>query len=450
MRTRKYMIAQFTFYDRTGIQRLLEEQAQKGWLLDKVSNFAWRFRRIEPKRIHFAVTYFPTASQFDPGPGDAQQELFAFCAHSGWVLVGTTAQIQIFYNERENPVPIETDPVIELENIHRSAKKNFLKANGLLLGLAILQLYLQFDQIRRFPLQQISAETTMFNCFCQMALLLITGQELTGYFLWYRRAKKAAENGEFVETKGHRKLQMFFLVCMIAGLLLMVITRSAQYGVSLLISIGMFAAIYAAVLGATSFMKRQGASAGTNRTVTIVLTMVLSFAITLGTGYALVRISRNPIWQDNRIVGTVEVNGYSFDLYGDEIPLKIEDVMEVSHPEYSYEANVQRSPLLKREQYAQRIWGPSELPDLNYIIYSTRIPAVYDLCVRETTTGVYGDHYEPVDADPWGAKLAYQMYYDREPSRHYVLCYDQKVVIFSPDWDMTAEQMERVGQILGK
>ena len=37
MKRYKYLIAQFTFYDRTGICDLLEKQAEKGWLLDKVT-----------------------------------------------------------------------------------------------------------------------------------------------------------------------------------------------------------------------------------------------------------------------------------------------------------------------------------------------------------------------------------------------------------------------------
>ena len=99
MRKYKYMLAQFTFYDRTGIQKILEEKAEQGWHLDKVSNFGWRFRRIEPRKIHFAVTYFPKASAYDPKPSEYQQDLIEFCNHSGWKLIATAAQMQIFCNE---------------------------------------------------------------------------------------------------------------------------------------------------------------------------------------------------------------------------------------------------------------------------------------------------------------------------------------------------------------
>lgn len=50
----------FSFFDRTGIE------GYKGGLLEKISVFGWKFRSIKPKKIRFAVTYFPQASAF-PG-----------------------------------------------------------------------------------------------------------------------------------------------------------------------------------------------------------------------------------------------------------------------------------------------------------------------------------------------------------------------------------------------
>ena len=58
--------------------------------------------------------------------------------------MGTTAQMQVFYNEAEDPVPIETDSLIELENIHESAKKSFLPSYYLLLAVCILQMGMFF------------------------------------------------------------------------------------------------------------------------------------------------------------------------------------------------------------------------------------------------------------------------------------------------------------------
>ena len=122
MTNTKRRFVQFNFYDRTGIQDYLEKQAQKGWLLEKITPLGWVFRSMEPKMLHFSVTYFPQASAFDPEPSENQKRFQDFCAYTGWVLAAANAQMQIFYNENENPIPIETDAKIEVETIHKAVK----------------------------------------------------------------------------------------------------------------------------------------------------------------------------------------------------------------------------------------------------------------------------------------------------------------------------------------
>ena len=65
MKDTKKVIPLFDFYDKTSIENYLEKQAAKGWLIEKMSQVIWRFKRIKPMRVHFSVTYFPKASVFD-------------------------------------------------------------------------------------------------------------------------------------------------------------------------------------------------------------------------------------------------------------------------------------------------------------------------------------------------------------------------------------------------
>ena len=72
---KRYEYPLYAFYDHTGMARHLEKMSEKGWMLERIyTNSFWRYRRCEPKRRHFAVTYFPTASDFDAAPGADQQE----------------------------------------------------------------------------------------------------------------------------------------------------------------------------------------------------------------------------------------------------------------------------------------------------------------------------------------------------------------------------------------
>ena len=458
----KYLMAQFTFYDRTGICQLLEKQAEKGWVLDKVTNYAWRLRRMKPQKLHYAVTYFPKASAFDPGPTEQQKELYDFCAHSGWILAGTTAQMQVFYNEAEDPVPIETDPMMELENIHASAKKNYLPAYFMLLGLAVLQIALQIGQLVSFPLTYLSSNTTLFNWLCQGVLLVMCSMELMGYFSWYRKAKAAAENGEFVQTRGYRKFELMLLALVIAALIWLLCSMSPRMAVFMTIILALMGVVILAVTGIQNLMKCMGISTGTNRTVTWVLVVVLSLAV----GGLVVPVGNmvmeHPGWAENREVRQFEWNGYYFDIYNDEIPLRVEDLTDAQSPDYSYEAREQSSLFLKKGNYSQRIWGSSELPEMSYIVYTTRIPALYHLVIQEVTKPVeyemgvyengepYYDEYIPQDEDPWGAEMVCRRYAGGEPYDHWVLCYDGTVVIFQSNWEPTPEQMAVIGDVFKK
>lgn len=462
MRKHKYLMAQFTFYDRTGICRLLEAQAEKGWRLDKVTNYGWRFCRIEPQQIHYAVTYFPKASAYDPGPSEQQKELIEFCAHSGWILAGTTAQMQIFYTYREDPVPIETDPMLELENIHRSAKKNYLPAYFMLLFLAVFQFGLQISQLLSFPLTYLSQDSVIFNWLCELILFVMCAMEIGGYFSWYRKAKPAAENGEFVETRGFRKISLFLLAVVIAALIWLLCSMSPRMATGMVVILAMLSVVYLAVFWVQGAMKRRGVATKVNRTITLLMTVVITMVICFLTVPVVGKIMELPVWEENREVRQFEWNGHYFDIYNDEIPLRVEDLADVTCPDYSYSAHEQSSPLLKKGDYSQRVWASTEYPEMSYIIYTTRIPAIYDLVVREATASddrpmgayengeLFYDEYVPQESAPWGAEMVYRRYAGGESYQDWVLCYKNKVVIFHPDWELTPEQMAIVGEIFEK
>ena len=77
MKNTKRRIEPLSFFDHTGISGHLEKMAAKGWMIEKIVNTGWIYRRIEPKKIHFAVSYFPKASEFDPEPSEEQKMISA-------------------------------------------------------------------------------------------------------------------------------------------------------------------------------------------------------------------------------------------------------------------------------------------------------------------------------------------------------------------------------------
>ena len=106
-------IETYSFYDRSAISSHLEAMAAKGWQLERITSSFWYYRRAQPQKLRYAVTYYPSGSAFDPEPNPGLGELYELCEHAGWEYVTGFAEMNIFVNSRENPTPLETDPAVD-------------------------------------------------------------------------------------------------------------------------------------------------------------------------------------------------------------------------------------------------------------------------------------------------------------------------------------------------
>ena len=80
MKKTKKFLFQLSFYDQRAIQNKLADLARQGWMLKQPGQYFWTFERMEPRELRFAVTYFPGASEFDPGPTVGELTKMDFCA----------------------------------------------------------------------------------------------------------------------------------------------------------------------------------------------------------------------------------------------------------------------------------------------------------------------------------------------------------------------------------
>ncbi len=78
----------YAFYDHTGLERHLEKMAANGWMLESVGTYALRYRRCEPKKLRFAVVYYPKTDSFCPDePNHENLTFWDYCAGAGWQIV---------------------------------------------------------------------------------------------------------------------------------------------------------------------------------------------------------------------------------------------------------------------------------------------------------------------------------------------------------------------------
>ncbi len=461
MKELKRRVEFFSFFNQKGICNHLEKMAQKGWIIDHITSATWHYRRTEPSKLHFAISYYPKASEFDPEPTEGQKRFHQFCAHTGWKLACTSAQMQIFYNEQENPTPIETEPELELQAIHASARKNFLPSYLLILVIAILQGGMFIGNLKVKPLDVLSSPSKLVIGLCFILLLLLCFVELGSYFIWHSKAKKTVAYGylpEMPDTTAFQKGIMVIALAMFAYWMINQILVDDPLRRWIAVLMCFYAPVLLLSVNATkSFLKRRKASRGVNRTVTFAVSFFVAFAwMAMVINVTLWGISSGFLYTGEE---TYSHNGATWVIHQDELPLLLEDFTSVDSDIYSKERSDQESIFLGQHTMRQTVRydipGYIMLPELSYTVTRVKIPAMYEFCkarmIKEQQYQKYrNDHtYRLEDPQAWGAKEVYRLE-DPETGveNTYLLCFEGHLVEIYFDQELTIEQKGIIGQKL--
>jgi len=459
MKDIKRKLNRHTFFNFPAIEQDLEQMAAKGWMLTKADSNLWQYNRIEPQKLHFSITFFSKASAFDPEPSENQRALWDFCERTGWKLAAQTAQMQIFYNEQESPLPLETDPVVQIENIHRSARKSFLLQWGAIFAISLLWFGLIIMRILNDPINVFTSSANAFTVICWVAIAAMSISELAAYFLWYRKAKKAAYDGYLVLPKEPLIIQYIALVVVLVAFLFYSMTIFSSYAFRyVFLGIAQVSIVFATVRFVMVTLKRKKIAAKVNMVLTIGTSFLVSFAlmglithVVLSDTFGWTAISEDA-------AGTYEHDGRTWEFYDHDLPLYVEDMVDIDSDGYSYRWTGEESLFLG--QYTARQRGRydaenyKELPDLEYTVTYVKVPVLYEMCKQEliwddddtdddSIPEGFKNIYEPQDAALWGADEVYQLCaQDTGPMSWYLVCYDDHIVeITFFGWDPTPEQI---------
>ena len=483
MKRKKYReLNLYSYYDHMGIARHLEDMARQGWQLEKAGSTFFTYHRCDPAELHYAVVYFPKASQFDPEPPAEQREFWELCKATGWELVTSRYQMQIFCNPAKDPTPIETDPVVQVENVRAAMKKGAVRGNWVLLICSCLQIWLQFRtySIRDFLTQGFALSAILIWLMLGINAIV----ELTAYYRWYRKAKAAArEEGVLLSPHSRRWwqiLRIFFVVIITINLLILYLdpSHSPSTRMITLVSLISYTALILIIYGSRQLMKKKGFSAEANMGLNILIAIVGTFVLMGGLIWMSFRVADDPGLLGHVNAETRTSPAYpagdtehTYTVYHDPLPLTVEDLVgETVYKDYSCYREIQGSPLLTEYTYKQEVpfvfsIPEQDGPELFYDVYQVGLDSLYNSVKRsffkDTVYTFHGqiDFVIPhgwvaADAAPWGALDAYQYHdEDGQPYGSYLLCYDSRFVEISFDaWNAappTAEQMTLVGKVLG-
>ena len=456
MRQTKTRLELFSFYDHVGIAAHLERQARAGWLLESIGNWGWKYRRMEPRTIKFCVTYFPRASAYDPGPSEQERTFRAYCEEAGWKLAAASAQMQVFFCEEPDPIPIETDAELQVENIHAAARKTHIFSHALLGVLGLMQMLMWLVTFFENPIDILADYTGWFRVLCWGNLLLLCAVELISYYRWHGKAVcMAKESGILYPTKSRRGFQMISLVLVFAALILWItFMQSHRVKVITLLMFGYMVVLLTAVNGCRLLLKKWKVSTNTNRVITILVDVVLAFGMMGLLTWGVLKMDLH----DRQPVDVYEYYGMTREVYADELPVAVEDLMDVDPAGYSRELKTKETVLAAiydADQNGRRDWA-GDRPNMNYRFVICKVPAWTDWlwdCWMEDYPRL-GDSLVEMDPGPWGAEEAYREWTGSPEGGDFtytwIVRWEDRFLRLNAYWELTTEQMEIIGNYLNR
>lgn len=442
MKTKKRTWKYIDFFDFSLTQQYLEKKAQEGWILENVLGVWWTFRRAEPRTAHVWVSYLEQ-DVYDPQPSQQLMDMADLGEHTGWELTVETPSMQVFYNWEANPLPMETDPVIQVEGMHRVLKQGVLRTYRILFGMSVAVLLVQLWMFWEMPLKFLSREVGMF--LLDILFFIALGTRLAAYRLWRHKARKLAAQGEWLDTRpwgrASRLVLWAYLLLWLAVMVLPLVGISWARRANLFF----IATALAFVVGLClvdvlrDVLRRRKASWSTNELVTsaVYFFLVMAYVSAMAVGFTRL----------NWFSPTAEDSWWS--QFPDGLPLTVEQLRgDVGDQDFLVSRNGEESLALgyyQGWQISEAETGPEE--DMDTVMYTVtlvKLPILYDLCRQEM---LWADH-EQVDPSSWLAQEAYRKT-NGGHLKTYLLCYQDCVVEITFGWEPTQEQMQLVGETFG-
>ncbi len=436
MKHQKNLYVPINPWDRRRMVKYLEAQAEKGWMFFGFAEGLWQFCLTEPKKVHFAVAYFPADFEKDDTALTRLLEFREFCAHDGWVLAGADRELQVFYNLKENPTPIETDPELEVQTMQAAALRKHsptLKRDvGMSIVYVLFGLYACFtDPVRLF------LTTFLFSSFLiygggLLAEVVRIGEQ----FLWLFRAKRyVARYGEYPHNLKRTCISKLVLL---ATVLISLGTMAYQMGIAVTIylAVSILMIVYLMILS-LRWLDKQFFASGTSNLIRITLVTV----VLVGSALFFIK-GRSLLNLDQPRYAPV---GSAWAQFEDSPPLSAEEYFGDGYVQTKSYDWVEESVFLAKYDARTTAVQEDAYLALNYTILEVKWDALYGICLKE-----YQDsEMFPVDAVPWGAEQAYRYGVPKELKTVWLLCYEDRIVEFYAEEEPTPEQKALVGQRLG-
>ena len=336
--------------------------------------------------------------------------------------------MQVFWSDDPEVLPIDTEPGVEVENIHKAVKKSMLPGCWVLTVCAFLQVIAFWTAIFNGGVSLMAHNYFLYLAAWAPVVLAAYGLRLVRYYRWHRLARQEAARGEFLEnSKLSRKLEWSWLIVFMAGLLAVLVLDGDGRAWATVF----YVLLYAAVIGGCNgllrrFLKKRGYDGASCKRIMTRVTVVLILA-----AYGCTSLLAG-VLEDRKAV-----EGY-------DLPMELSEFVQTDHETLVLEGS--GSVLLDYIRVHQpRRDAESNGPELYYRLIRVKAGILYDTCLKAEMENLAYSRYEMKEADPapWQAERVWVLSGGERDG--YLLCYGDHIISLWPGWDMTADQKALVG-----
>ena len=461
----KVRFENFAFYNYDGTKLHLEKMALKGWKLKKIKQSFWTYEKIEPQKLRYDIAYLSGKSQLDKDLTEEQEVFIDYCTQSGWEFVAGLLQMQIFVSQKEDITPIETDPSLKLVSIHKTMKKTIVLSYFMLIFLAVMQLFMQLSQ----------GVTYLFSHYIPLILVtlwvmlcVMCSTSLWEYYYWYLKSKKRIDCGEQPLSTAKYHFAHTYLATMLSVIVLfasifVVFTSALSLGMNFVVLLIVYiVTLIGGTIGIKFVVKKTNLSVK-KKWITISICCIALFFLAFGGMtwgvFASIDSGNMGIGEPVRIYTTTNPQGeeWEWEVYHDDIPLKIEDITPTQYENYSY--NLEESKTIFLSETIGRQGGfpdGEESYDLVYTILDVSFSPLFHSVLNERLQAyaewnheMEKSYYELIDQKAWGADTVYQLYnwqklQEITTQPKYIIVKDKKIVDIQLDTEPTQAQIDMI------
>ncbi len=448
MRNGKLELALCDFFDHTSMEHHFERMAKKGWALDRMGIF-WHYHRIEPKTLHYAVSYFPGGGFYEP-PTEGEMTFAEYCEEAGWELAAEYGVIKIFCNEREHPVPLETQADLQVQNIHLATQKMRISYGVIGVIAWLIGIWFLLSLAVNFT-RQFSNAAGCFLGICGLSLGIYAAYYFIAYYIWYRKAERnASEDQMFTPTKGNRWVMLLtVLVIPLAAYVFYLAAEQSIRNISLL-SLAAWGIVYYIQDCLRNQLRNKRVRKGINRALNFAVAFVIFEAVFVGEKYLF--------------SGEVAVSNHGFQWESSEkmIPLSSDDLSDgqgrsASNDirQWNTSGNLFLSQLTAQETSDGLQQGEGAFY-LQYVVTKVRAGVLYDLS-RDSMRNTYRGEQPWQESRGWElpdgtVEYACETTIQRtdDTVNRYLICMNDRILKIDLNFVPDDQQRETIVRILGE